>query len=414
MAQSEQKAANSAKVTRGEQMLMLRKRRMAGSPPILRGGFRPFFVGAAAWGTIAVALWLCSLAGKFALPTAFDPVAWHRHEMLFGFVGAAVAGFLLTAIPNWTGRLPIAGKPLLALVCLWLIARFAVLASGRIGLWPAFATDVGFFAILTAVAAREVVASKNRNVPIVLMTLLFTVADAGDYAAQAGLVPDLGWKVALAVIIVLISVVGGRIIPSFTRNWMAKQGQKTGLPTQPAVLDVVVIAGTVLGLLFWIIYPENTLTGSLLILTAALQLLGLSRWGGTRTFSDPLVLILHVGYAWMPIGLFLLGLGIAGWNIPASAAIHALTAGAMTTMILAVMTRATLGHTARPLHANGGTIALYACVSAAALLRIAASLDVGSYQPMLNLSGAAWIASMLLFLIVYGPLLWRPRLGDSR
>lgn len=394
-------------------MLALRKRRMAESPPILRGGFRPFFFGAPAWGSVALAIWLCSLAGAFTLPTAFDPVAWHRHEMLFGFVGAAVAGFLLTAIPNWTGRLPIAGKPLLGLVSLWLVARLAVLASGRIGMWPAFVTDVGSFAVLTVVGAREVLAAKNRNVPIVLMALLFTLADAADYAAQAGMIADVGWQVALGVIIVLISVVGGRIIPSFTRNWMSKQGHKESLPTQPSVLDLIVIAGTVIGILFWTAYPDDPLTGFLLMLVGLLQLLRLSRWGGIRVFSNPLVAILHIAYAWIPIGLFLLGLGIAGWDVPASAAIHALTAGAMTTMILAVMTRATLGHTARELNANGGTIALYACATAAALLRVAASLGAGPCQRMLEVSGAAWGASMLLFLCVYGPMLWKSRLGGS-
>src|SRR3954464_7021427 len=145
-------------------MLALRKRRMAAAHPFLRGGFRPFFFGAAMWGVIALALWLCSIGGLLQLPTRFDPVAWHRHEMLFGFVGAAIAGFLLTAIPNWTGRLPIAGKPLLALFGLWLAARVALLFSGIIGLMPAAALDVGFFAVLTTVGAREVLAAKNRNV----------------------------------------------------------------------------------------------------------------------------------------------------------------------------------------------------------------------------------------------------------
>ena len=260
-------------VTRGEQMLALRKRRMAASPPVLRGGFRPFFLGAAGWGLIALVLWLFSLTGRVRLPTQFEPVAWHRHEMLFGFAGAAVAGFLLTAIPNWTGRLPIAGKPLFALFGLWLSARVALLVSAIVGLVPAAALDVGFFAVLTAVAAREVLGSKNRNVPIVIILLLFTLADAADYAAHAGIIPDVGWQVAIALIIVLISVIGGRIIPSFTRNWMSRQGEKKRLPTQPGALDLLVIAGTALCLLFWVAHPDDRLTGAMMILAAALQLL---------------------------------------------------------------------------------------------------------------------------------------------
>ena len=146
--------------TRGEQMLALRRRRMAASPPILRGGFRPFFFGGASWGLIPLILWLCSLAGALTLPTAFDPVAWHRHEMLFGFVGAVVSGFLLTAVPNWTGRLPIAGQPLAALVGLWFAARIAVLFSGSFGLFPA---AVLWMTIVISKAATRCSDSKTRS-----------------------------------------------------------------------------------------------------------------------------------------------------------------------------------------------------------------------------------------------------------
>ncbi len=397
-------------ITRGEQMLALRKRRMAETAPILRGGFRPFFLGAALWGLVALALWLYSLAGAFELPTAWDPVAWHRHEMLFGFVGAAFAGCLLTAIPNWTGRLPIAGNPLLALFALWLCARAAVLMSGMTGLALAAALDVGFFAVLTAVGAREVLAAKSRNFPIVAMALFFTLADAADYAGKAGLIADVGWQAAIAVIIILISIIGGRIIPSFTRNWMTNQGERAHLPMQPAALDLLVIAATALCFGFWIVFPKNTLTGGMLMLASVLQFMRLCRWGGARTWSDPLVLILHVGYLWIPVGLLLLGLSISGFAVPISAAIHALTAGAMATMILAVMTRATLGHTGRALKANAGTVALYICVSLGALIRVAASLGLRPYMVMLEISGIAWGASLLLFLIVYAPMLWQPRL----
>jgi uncharacterized protein involved in response to NO len=401
--------SHAGQATRGEQMLALRKRRMAAAHPFLRGGFRPFFFGAGAWGLTALLLWLGSLAMPVRLPTQFDPVAWHRHEMLFGFVGAAIAGFLLTAIPNWTGRLPIAGKPLLSLFGLWLTARLAVLFSATLGLALAASLDVGFFAVLTAVAAREVLAAKSRNVPIVAMVLLFTLADAADYAGAARLIPDLGWQLAIVLIIILISIVGGRIIPSFTRNWMMKRGHRTKLPTQPSALDLLVIAGTAICLAFWVALPGNHLTGVLLLLAAGLQFLRLIRWSGWRTASDPLVLILHLGYLWIPVGLILLGISVITGTVPRSAAIHALTAGAMSTMILAVMTRATLGHTGRDLEAGAGTIVLYGCVTVGALLRVAASLGVGPYGRMLDISGTAWAASLLLFLIIYGPMLWRAR-----
>jgi uncharacterized protein involved in response to NO len=403
--------SKASKVTRGEQMLALRKRRMAAAHPFLRGGFRPFFFGAATWAVIAIALWLCVLSGEINLPTRFDPVAWHRHEMLFGFVGAAVSGFLLTAIPNWTGRLPIAGKPLLALFGAWAMARLAVLFSGLIGIWPAAILDVGLFASLALLAGREVVASNNRNVPIVGLVFAFAIADAADYAGSAGLIPaDLGWRGAIALVITMISTIGGRIIPSFTRNWMVKRGASRQLPTQPQGFDLIVIASTALALLFWLIFPDNRLTGFMLVLAAAAQTLRLSRWGGHRTGRDPLVLVLHLGYIWVPAGLLLLGLSTAGLNIPESAGVHALTAGGMATMILAVMTRASLGHTGRELKASPMTIAAYVCITIGALLRVAASL--GPYGIMLDIAGTFWALALFLFLIVYRPVLWSPRVGE--
>ncbi|HET9459204.1 MAG TPA: NnrS family protein, partial [Sphingomicrobium sp.] len=187
-------------ITRGEQMLALRRRRMAAAPPFLRGGFRPFFFGGAAWGLIALTLWILALAGAVSLPTMFDPLAWHRHEMLFGFVGAIIAGFLLTAIPNWTGRLPIAGWPLAGLFALWAAARLALLFSGFTGLALAAILDVGFFVTLAALAAREVLLANNRNLPVVGLILLFGLADALDYLCIAGTIasPDLGWQVAVS------------------------------------------------------------------------------------------------------------------------------------------------------------------------------------------------------------------------
>jgi uncharacterized protein involved in response to NO len=386
---------------------------MSETHPFLRGGFRPFFLGAALWGLIAITMWLAALAGTLVLPTALEPIAWHRHEMLFGFVGAAVAGFLLTAIPNWTGRLPIAGKPLLSLFSLWALARLAVLFSAAIGFWATAILDVGLFVSLALLAAREVIASKNRNAPIVGVVLLFGLADAADYLGAAGIISgDLGWRGAIGLVIIMISMIGGRIIPSFTRNWMVKQGVTDALPTQPENLDRLIIASTAVALISWIAFPDQRLTGLVLILAAAAQALRLGRWGGIRTTSDPLVLVLHLGYLWVPIGLLLLGFSTAGLGIPRSAGVHALTAGAMTTMILAVMTRASLGHTARELRASPLTVVAYLSVTVGAVLRVAASFGIGAYSLMLDAAGGFWAAALLLFLIVYLPVLWRPRLGD--
>jgi uncharacterized protein involved in response to NO len=402
-------------VTRGEQMLALRRRRMANSYPFFRGGFRPFFFGGAAWAVIALTLWIASLSGALSLPTALDPLAWHRHEMLFGFVGAIMAGFLLTAVPNWTGRLPIAGWPLAGLFGIWGAARLALLFSGVVTIPVAAILDVGFFALLALLAAREVLESNNRNFPVVGMIALFGLADAIDYLAVTRTIPlpDLGWQIAVSIVILLISLIGGRIIPSFTRNWLAKRGVRTGLPTQPGKFDLIVIAATAFALLAWLSGPATALIGIILLAAAALQLARWIRWRGYRTFADPLVLILHVGYAWLPIGLALLGLSLMG-AVPPSAAIHALTAGAMATMILAVMSRASLGHTARELKANAATILVYLLVTAGALLRVSASLRLIDYDLGIEVAGIVWGGALLLFVIAYAPVLWRPRIGEQR
>ena len=402
-------------ITRGEQMLALRRQRMADAYPFFRGGFRPFFFGGAAWGLAALLLWVVSLSGLMTLPTHFEPLAWHRHEMLFGFVGAIVAGFMLTAIPNWTGRFPIAGRPLAALFCVWAAARLTVLFSEVIP-WPAAAaTDVGFYLLLACVGAREVIESRNRHLPIVGLVLLFAFASALDHAGAAGLIADadLGWMLALSLVLLMISLIGGRITPSFTRNWMAKSGLTSGLPTQPARFDLGVIGFTAVALFAWITAPPGALSGGLLVVAACLQALRMARWGGLRTVSDPLVFILHLGYAWMPLGLLLLGLSVAGFAVPRSAGIHALTAGAMSTMILAVMTRATLGHTGRELRANAATIVIYVLVTTGAALRVSAPFGWIEPVPAMRASAATWGAALLTFLIAYAPVLFRARLGEA-
>jgi uncharacterized protein involved in response to NO len=402
-------------ITRGERMLALRKRRMAEAPPFLRGGFRPFFFGAGTWGVIGISLWLWQFGGLIQLPSAFEGVAWHRHEMLFGFVGAAISGFLLTAIPNWTGRLPIAGKPLLSLFGLWATARLAVLFSSVTGFWLPATLDVGFYLCLALLAAREVIASKKTYAPVVALLFAFAIADGGDYADAAGIISGgLGWRAAIAIVVLMISVIGGRIIPSFTRNWLAKSEGPGRLPVQPQSLDLVVIASTAIGLVSWLLFAGNPLTGYILILAAAAQLLRLSRWSGHRTWSNPLLLVLHIGYLWVPIGLLLLGLSIAQFDIPESAGVHALTAGAMATMILAVMSRASLGHTARKLEASSVIVAAYVSVTVGALLRVAASIGLGPFPIMLDIAGAFWGLALLLFVFAYFPVLWGPRVGDQR
>jgi uncharacterized protein involved in response to NO len=392
---------------RGTAMQALRRARMENSPAFLRGGFRPFFLGGAVWALIVVGLWVAAMAGALTLPTAFEPLVWHRHEMLFGYLGAVIAGFVLTAIPNWTGRLPIAGGPLALLFVLWLAARVAVLCSSVIGAGIALGLDTGFFLLLFALAAREVIAAKNRNVPIVIILFLFAAANTADHLEAIGLLPagGFGWRGGFALVLMLIALIGGRIIPSFTRNWLFKQGWKTGLPKQPGIFDKMSLALTFVALAGWAALPDARGTGMLLVAAAIVQAIRLGRWSGLATTADPLVLILHLGFAWVPLGLLLLGLSILGPTVPATTAMHALAAGAMGTMTLAVMTRATLGHTGRALRADAPTTILYVLVTLGAVLRVAAPVLPFDYMHMIECAGLLWGGAFLLFVLAYGPKL---------
>ncbi|MFQ5466755.1 MAG: NnrS family protein [Kiloniellaceae bacterium] len=383
---------------------------------LLQMGFRPFFLAAAGWAVGGLGLWLAILTGLFAVPSAFDPIAWHGHEMIFGYAGAAVAGFLLTAIPNWTGRLPVRGLPLAGLALVWLAGRGAVAVSDVIGPGVAAAIDLAFPALLLATVAREIVAGRNkRNLVMVLVLGLLLAGNALMHWEAITDAPTaaLGWRVGLAALILLIALVGGRVTPSFTRNWLAKRGA-TVLPRPFSGLDRVALLIGAAALALWVAAPEARVAGAALVLAGAGAALRLSRWRGLHIGAEPLVLILHMGQGWLALGLVLLGLAILAPAIPVSAGLHALTTGAVGTMTLAIMTRATLGHAGRPLRAGLGTSAIYALITLAAAVRVAAAWP-GDLQPMLlTAGGLAWLGAFTLYLALYGPILLGAGRGRGR
>ena len=387
-----------------------RRARLHALPPVLRAGFRPFFFLGPLWALAVVVLWICALAGQIELPTAFDALAWHRHEMLFGFLGAVIAGFLLTAIPNWTGRLPIAGWRLAMLVSLWIAARLAILFSATLGGITAMLIEAAFLVTLAGACAREVLVARNRNIPVVGVTLLFAIAATIDHLENLGIMSTdhLGWRSGVSLVLILITLIGGRIIPSFTANWLTKQGQGR-LPGQASTFDYLTILTTAFALGCWAFQVAPSLAASLLFTAGVLQLARLARWGGLRTRSEPLVFVLHISYAWLPIGLVLLGLSIVDVDVSGTAGVHALTAGAMASMVLSVMTRATLGHTGRELRAGPGTVLIYVLVTAGASLRVGAPFLPFDYLQMIKFAGALWGSAFLMFLILYGPKLLGPR-----
>ena len=388
-----------------------RHRPFAG-PALLQAGFRPFFLGAALWSALALCLWFGIVVGHVTLPTAFDPLTWHAHEMIFGFAAAAVAGFMLTAIPNWTGRLPLQGGPLALLVLLWLGGRIAVATSAAIGAVPAAAIDLSFLLLLLLAVLREIVAGRNwRNLPMPAALGLLTTANLLVHleAIGAARTATLGLRLALAMLLMLIALIGGRLIPSFTRNWLVKRDPGR-VPTGFGAVDRFALIACAAGLAGWVAEIEATVTGVMLIVAGTLAALRLARWRGYLTAREPLLWILHLGHAWLAFGLMLLGLGQIWAAVPATAGLHALTAGAIGTMVLAVATRATLGHTGRPLAAGHGTTAIYLLVTTAAALRVAAALTATLQLPLLAASAVAWIAAFLLFVALYATPLLTPRL----
>lgn len=377
-------------------------------PALFSFGFRPFFLFAALWAAVAVPLWLLGMGGVETF-AGFDR-DWHVHEMLFGYLAGVVAGFLLTAVPNWTGRMPVMGGPLAALFALWVAGRLAMLFATSLGPVAA-AIDSLFLIAFAAVVWREVIAGRNwRNLAVCAIVTLLALANMAFHARGLWIeAAPVAERTAMAAAAVLIALIGGRITPSFTRNWLMQSGIRPRAPAWPR-LDPVGLALAAAGALSWVLFPQAMLSGVLLAAAGLLAWARLSRWEGEKTAREPLVWSLHAGYAWLGLGLLLIGLSILfPAAVPRTAGVHALTAGAVGAMTLAVMTRASLGHTGRARTADRATQAIYLAVNAAALFRVAAAFVPEAYAALLGLSAVFWSAAFGGFAVAYGPMLVQPR-----
>lgn len=380
-------------------------RRAYAGPALFSFGFRPFFFLGAIWSALVVPLWLFSYfhGGSAALTRE-----WHIHEMIFGFLGAVIAGFLTTAVPNWTGRMPVIGAPLAGLVSLWVLGRVAMLFQASLG--PVAAVvDSLFLLTFAAVIWREVLAGRNwRNLPVCALVTLLALANVA-FHLPIGAAVDVGVRIALGAATLLIGLIGGRIVPSFTRNWMKVRSLKPE-PSAFGTVDRVALGLTVVSAGLWVAAPETPVTGAAFMLAGVAHLVRLARWRGWRAAAEPLVWILHLGYGWLGVSLLLLGgASLDPGLVPRSVGIHALTAGAVGVMTLAVMTRATRGHTGRPLAADTSTMAIYFAINAAALLRVAAPFSGAGQSLMLTASGLAWSLAFGGFAVAYGRMLVLPR-----
>lgn len=383
----------------------LRRRRSYAGPAVFSYGFRPFFFGGAVWAAVGILLWLPQYFGELSLPTTLAPLDWHIHEMIYGYVAAIVTGFLLTAIPNWTGRLPVNGYPLAGLAALWLAGRVAIAGSAIWGAVIAGVIDIAFLATLTAVVLRELVAGKNwRNLRVLIVLGVLVVGNVVfHFEAISRGTADYGIRAGIAAVIGLIMLIGGRIVPSFTHNWLVRNNPGR-LPRPFARFDALALSASAVALAMWIALPHLAVSGVALMIAGVLQAVRLARWAGDRTFADRLVLALHVGYAFVPIGFVLVGAAIlwpAEW--PASAGLHAWATGAIGLVTLAVMTRASLGHSGHKLAASVRTQITYLFVLIAALARIFAAFEPSS--AMLYAAGLAWVLAFGGFAAFFGPLL---------
>jgi uncharacterized protein involved in response to NO len=395
-------------MTSSEQM------RLWTGPALFSYGFRPFFLFGAAWAAAAMIVWILMLSGLLALPIRLDPVSWHAHEFLFGYLGAAIAGFLLTAVPNWTGRLPVVGWHLASLFGVWAAGRALMLVSALLPLGLAEAVDLLFPVLLGAVILREIIAGKNwRNLVVLVLLTVFTLANLlfhiqaaqGSVAAQG-----TGLRIGVAAALMMISLIGGRIIPSFTRNWLVKAGQ-SDLRTPPMQrFDLLTRGATVVALTLWVFWPVSGVTGAALVVMGVLHLARLRRWKGYHARSEPLLWVLHVGYLFVPLGALTEGFAISFPDLLSpGVAQHLWMAGAFGLMTLSVMARATLGHTGQELTAGRGSLVMFTCLIGSVFSRIAAGLWPESASMLYGVSAILWIAAFAGFVMIYGALLAAPK-----
>jgi uncharacterized protein involved in response to NO len=376
--------------------------------------FRIFFLLVGLYGFAIVLAWMGFLFGGLALPVGWSPLHWHSHEMLFGFTSAAIAGFILTAVSNWTGSPPLQGAKLALLVATWVLGRVAMWCAGYLPLALVALIDMAFLLALAGVLLQILIRHGNkRNLPLGGMILLLALANLSMHIGfNTGVTAWLrqGQALAMGLITLIMLVIGGRIIPLFTANWLRNQGTAITPVSRPALDRAAILFAALLIPAEWIDYP--LLTGCLALIAAALSAWRLSGWKGWFCLREPLLWVLHLGYAWVIIALLLKGLSAFGLAAPAAWQ-HALGVGAMGTLILGIMTRVALGHTGRPLKLPAFGWLIYAGISLASVCRVAAALGWIPYAPGVMLAAAGWCFAFSVFVVLYWPIVSCPRI-DGR
>ena len=375
-------------------------------------GFRPFFLLAGLYATGSMAAWIWLFPRGATPMSALPPQLWHGHEMIFGFIAAAIAGFLLTAVPNWTGERGCAGRPLMAIAALWLAGRVAFATGDGLPREVLVIAELSFLPGVIVMVARSILRSSNRNWPLLLVLFAFWCGDAMFVYALSSGQAELAANAlrgSLDITLILITVIGGRIIPAFTGNALRARGSVVTVRS-PRMLEKVVIVITVGYVSTDFAAPSSGVTGIAAAAAALVHFYRLAGWHGFRSWREPIVWILHVGYVWLPVALALKATFVltgASWAVQWQ---HALGAGAAGTMIIAVMTRASLGHTGRPLRVSRLIVIAYTVLFASVILRVfGAPVLQLEYASALTAAGALWVLAFLLYSSVYTPILIGPR-----
>lgn len=376
---------------------------------VLRLGFRPFYLGAAVFGALAVPLWLALLLGRISLDLSVAPLLWHAHEMLFGFAAAVIVGFLLTAGKAWTGLATPRGAFLGVLVGLWLAARIAAI----VGPYALYAVlDLMLLPVVAAVLIDVLMRARSRrNLALAGILILLALTNLCFHLAVLGMIdmsPMRALHAALALIVMIECVMAGRVLPAFTN------GVTPGLnlKVRPR-LEQVTLALTALALLSWVVDAPVSFTAVAFGLAAAAHLLRQWSWQPRVTRKRPILWVLHAAYLWLPVGFVLLALAQFGW-VSVSAGVHALAVGATGGLIIGMITRTARGHTGRPLQASKAEVLAYVLVMVAAFIRVVMPLLAPQWFVQSLLAAAlAWSAAFGIYLVIYTPWLLSTRLDGK-
>lgn len=388
------------------------KRRSFAELPVWACGFRPFFLGGGFVAAALIASWLAIFLGKARMGGLAGPIGWHSHEMVFGFTTAIIAGFLLTAVPKWTRTDTVKGGALAAIFGLWLLGRIAMVLAGFLPYALVAIADFLFLPALAFVISRPIIGARTpRNFGFVPLLFGLALANALFHLGNLGILSTstMGIDAGLAIIITIIAVIGGRVIPFFTVNRLG-----LAAPNRHRPVDIATLITTVAWGFSFVLFPTAVWTGVLALIAGVVNLARMHSWASMKTVKVPLLWVLHVGYGFIGLGLILLGLSLLDIYATRAAALHALTAGGIGVLCLGMMARVSLGHAGRALKAHKITAIAFAVLTLAALSRVLSPLLLPAfYREGLVVSGVLWTVAWVLFLVIYTPILLRPRV-DGR